>query len=262
MALALAPVALAAMWAGGWWYAGFLAVAGVAMAGELTAMVHDNDRGQLAMHVVTVLAATLGLVWLGGGIALAAVAAGWAATIARLYATGRFVTIWNVFGCGYIAVPLLALGALRDGGEWGLSATVWLFAAVWSADTLAYFAGRGIGGAKLWPRVSPNKTWAGFAGAVAGAGLVGVLGAPVAGVALSPWLIGLAGLLGAVEQGGDLYESAMKRHYGVKDSGRTIPGHGGVLDRLDGVMAAAVVAVVVGLVRAGPGDLAAGVLLW
>jgi len=121
---------------------------------------------------------------------------------------------------------------------------------VWVADSLAYFAGRIIGGPKLAPRVSPKKTWAGLGGAMVGSALaaaaVGLwLGLP--GVAV---LALLAAVLAIVEQAGDLFKSAMKRHYGVKDSGRLIPGHGGVIDRVDGLVAVA-------MEHAG-----AGVLLW
>jgi phosphatidate cytidylyltransferase len=115
---------------------------------------------------------------------------------------------------------------------------VWLLVVVWAADICAYFAGRLIGGPKLAPSISPKKTWAGLWGAVAG----GALG----GLALGYWggsvafliLVVLGGFLAIIEQLGDLFESALKRHYGLKDSGRLIPGHGGLLDRVDGLVAA------------------------
>jgi phosphatidate cytidylyltransferase len=115
---------------------------------------------------------------------------------------------------------------------------MWLLAVVWAADICAYFAGRVIGGPKLAPRISPKKTWAGLWGAVAGGAVVGLVVGYLAGSAGFLRLVVLGGLLAIVEQLGDLFESALKRHYGVKDSGRLIPGHGGVLDRVDGLVAA------------------------
>jgi phosphatidate cytidylyltransferase len=117
-------------------------------------------------------------------------------------------------------------------------------ALVWATDTAAYIAGRGIGGPRLAPRISPNKTWAGLAGGVVGAALVGLVAsllrdAPAdVGLPGEMWrLVALSGVLALVEQAGDLVESAVKRHFGVKDSGNLIPGHGGVLDRVDGLIA-------------------------
>ena len=138
-----------------------------------------------------------------------------------------------------------------------------LFACVWTADTLAYFAGRTFGGPKLMPSVSPNKTWSGFFGAVFG-GLVGaVLLFHFSGLdnLMAAGLLGAA--IGGLEQGGDLFESAAKRKFGIKDSGSIIPGHGGVLDRVDGLVAAAVAAWLFGAIRAGNwGNAAQGLLDW
>ena len=127
---------------------------------------------------------------------------------------------------------------------------------------MAYFAGRIIGGPKLAPRISPKKTWAGLGGAMAGSALgalsVGLwLGLPVLSV-----LLLVAAAMAIVEQAGDLFKSAMKRHYGVKDSGRLIPGHGGVIDRVDGLVAVATAAALLGALRAGVEHAGAGILLW
>ena len=110
---------------------------------------------------------------------------------------------------------------------------------VWATDVGAYFAGRGIGGPRLAPRISPNKTWAGLAGGIAAAALVGMITAYAIGLPDRMMLVSFSALLSIIAQGGDLIESIVKRHFGVKDSGRLIPGHGGVLDRLDGLMTAA-----------------------
>jgi phosphatidate cytidylyltransferase len=150
---------------------------------------------------------------------------------------------WLLLGVLYVSLPCLALLWIRD-LPGGLETLLWVLALVWATDTAAYVAGRGIGGPRLAPRISPNKTWAGLAGGVLGAALVGLAavllrGAPPdAGPVGDAWLlVALSGILALVEQAGDLAESAVKRHFGVKDSGNLIPGHGGVLDRVDGLIA-------------------------
>jgi phosphatidate cytidylyltransferase len=141
-----------------------------------------------------------------------------------------------VFGAIYIAAPCLALTWLRTTPE-GFRWTVLLFAVTWGADIFAFLVGSALKGPKLWPRFSPNKTWSGFAG-----GLIGAMGSAmgvVAATKMSPSLaaaaaIGLGG--GLATMAGDLWESMLKRRFGVKDSGDLIPGHGGLLDRVDGLM--------------------------
>jgi phosphatidate cytidylyltransferase len=137
-----------------------------------------------------------------------------------------------------------------------LPTAIWIVALVVAADTGAYVAGRSIGGPKLAPRISPNKTWAGLAGAIVSAGIIGGLTAVIIGRPSVLPLILVSGLLAVIEQGGDLFESFFKRHFGVKDSGRIIPGHGGVLDRVDGLLA--VILAVAGLELA----LGGGIFTW
>nr|WP_295374672.1 phosphatidate cytidylyltransferase [uncultured Sphingosinicella sp.] len=144
----------------------------------------------------------------------------------------------------YIAIPAFALVVL----SWAWFAILfWVMVVTWSTDIFAYFAGRSIGGPKLAPRISPSKTWAGLAGGVVGAAIVGAFVAYVLDLG-SPFFQ-LGGLMGVIAQGGDLYESWMKRRAGVKDSGTLLPGHGGALDRLDGLLPVAVVTL--GLLMAG-----------
>jgi phosphatidate cytidylyltransferase len=143
-------------------------------------------------------------------------------------------------GILYVALPVLALMVLRETPGQGLLLTFWAMALVWACDSGAYFAGRAIGGPKLAPQISPNKTWAGFVGGVVTAGvfagvLVALFELPLVLAVATPFLAVLAQL-------GDLYESNLKRRAGVKDSGNLLPGHGGVLDRLDGLVAVAPVA--------------------
>lgn len=151
----------------------------------------------------------------------------------------RLSALWFGLGMVYVLVPCLAIIALRADPAVGLQQILWIVALVIAADTGAYIAGRSIGGPKLAPRVSPNKTWAGLGGAVVSAALVGAITALILG---RPSLVPLAAVsagLAVVEQAGDLAESAFKRRFGVKDASNIIPGHGGALDRVDGLVAVA-----------------------
>jgi phosphatidate cytidylyltransferase len=171
-------------------------------------------------------------------------AAGWA-LIAGVLLLGLAVGLgegvvgaaWLVGGITYVALPGLALTWLRQDPRFGLPAVLWLLLLVWVIDTAAFAAGKLIGGPKLIPRISPSKTWAGLAGGALGAALVGYLTARWA-EQTSLWPLTLFSLLLAfVEQAGDAFESGIKRHFGVKDSSGLIPGHGGILDRVDGLVA-------------------------
>ena len=161
----------------------------------------------------------------------------------------------------YGALPALALIIIRSDTDIGLVCVFWLFAIVWAGDIAAYFTGRTIGGPKLWRRVSPKKTWSGAIGGLIGAVAVSSLVLWQSSVeTLVPIVLPI--VLSIVAQGGDLAESALKRAYGAKDSSRLIPGHGGVMDRLDGLVTAAVLGAVIGIVRAGVDQTASGLVLW
>lgn len=172
-------------------------------------------------------------------------------------------------GIVYASLPALALVALRNDAEWGLAAVLLVVCAVWACDSFAYVSGRLIGGPKLAPSISPGKTWAGLAGGVAAAGLVGAIVAALSGGDMV-WLGIIGAVIGVVSQAGDLLESALKRHAGVKDAGALIPGHGGLMDRLDGLWAAAPAAWLIGftqIIQAGGGNnawahAARGLMLW
>jgi phosphatidate cytidylyltransferase len=144
-------------------------------------------------------------------------------------------------GLAYAALAVLALGWLRQNTAEGRAILLFLLFVVWSSDVGAYVAGRLIGGRKLAPSISPGKTWSGAAGGLAAAILVGLVGALLWRGPVFPAILA-AMALGVASQLGDLLESGAKRRFGVKDSGRLIPGHGGLLDRLDGLMAAALLA--------------------
>ena len=162
----------------------------------------------------------------------------------------------------YAAAIAVAPVILRADAEAGFLAIVFLFAIVWSTDIAAYFVGRLVGGPKLLPRVSPKKTWSGALGGLASAMLAAVLLAKLAGLAGPLRLALLAAVLSCLAQAGDLFESLLKRKFGAKDSSHLIPGHGGLMDRLDGFVFAAAFAVLVGVLRGGLEAPARGLLSW
>jgi phosphatidate cytidylyltransferase len=262
VAAILIPVVILDTWLGGVWFEAMVAAIGVLIAREWATIVHKADTRQLWIHAATSVLAAIFAHHFTIGWTLLLIAAGWASSIGLLLQRGRRLDFWSVAGVPYVSLPIAALIVLRDDGSYGFVAIAWIFAVVWLADTLAYFAGKTIGGPKLAPKISPNKTWAGLGGAVAG----GILGSLlVAGVAGLNWLVVVAflgGVLAVVEQLGDLFESAAKRHFGLKDSGSIIPGHGGVLDRVDGLIAVAIAAAVLGLMRGGTQAPATGLLVW
>jgi phosphatidate cytidylyltransferase len=244
--LVMIAVAIAAAYFGGWWFRALVAAAAAVMMIEWADM-HRVPRLWGLVAAGTLAAALLGvteylyparleLVEFDGGD----LAANWQgfAAIAVLglligAASRRVAMGW---GFVYIGLPSLALLSL----SWVWEVLVfWVFAVTWATDIFAYFAGRAIGGPKLAPRISPNKTWAGLIGGIAGAAL---LGWTVAYWFEMEWFfLWMGAPLGLAAQLGDLYESWEKRRAGVKDSGTLLPGHGGVLDRLDGLLAAAFV---------------------
>jgi phosphatidate cytidylyltransferase len=155
---------------------------------------------------------------------------------------------WLIAGAVYAGAFLAAMILLRD-SPLGREAVLWIFALVWATDSAAYFGGRAIGGPKLWPKVSPGKTWSGsIVGAIAGV-LAGLVLLSVLDIPLHPMHAVLGFLIVIAAQLGDLLESAIKRRFHVKDTSQLIPGHGGVMDRCDSLAAAAVVALVLGAIR-------------
>ncbi|MEO8321741.1 MAG: phosphatidate cytidylyltransferase, partial [Bradyrhizobium sp.] len=155
-----------------------------------------------------------------------------------------------------IASVLLRLDPVR-----GFAAVMFVLLIVWASDTGGYFAGRGIGGPKLWPRVSPKKTWAGAVGGLL-ASLAVAGGFAALDLGKTGHLLLSAGVLSVASQLGDLFESAVKRRFGVKDSSHIIPGHGGLMDRLDGYVAAVVLAVLFGFLRGGADGVGRGLMIW
>jgi len=254
--LAMMASALASAWAGGLWFVGFWLAAALLVLWEWDGLARVGDRrawlaGALGLVVAALLAYGANLPASLAALVFGAAAGG---MIGRSSPSTR---LWSAAGVFYAGGMLVAVCMLRASFPFGLQAILWLFAVVWGTDIMAYFGGRVIGGPKLWVRVSPGKTWSGFfIGIFCGAG-AGFLAAPASG---GVFVLGL--VAGAAAQGGDLAESAIKRHFGVKDSGKLIPGHGGVMDRLDGFIAAALLAGIVGLARQGTAQIASGVLSW
>ena len=263
-AAVLAPLALVCLWLGAIPWAVLVGLASAGLALEWVRLCGARALAPSGIAVVVSVlaaggaaaagAAWLGLAALGAGAALAWAMAEREETAARLAA-----------GVPYIGLAGIALIWLRRfGGAGGAGGANVLFVVlvVWAADIGAYLVGRWIGGPKLAPRISPGKTRAGAAGGLLAAVAVGLGVAQLAGAghgasaARLPYAALVAAGLGIVAEAGDLLESAIKRRFGVKDSGRLIPGHGGLLDRLDGMLAAAPAAA--GLALA----LGRGVLLW
>jgi phosphatidate cytidylyltransferase len=156
---------------------------------------------------------------------------------------------WTAAGVYYAGFPAIAMIAIRQDPNYGFQAILYLFLIVWSADTGAFFTGRLLGGPKLAPSISPNKTWSGLIGGAVAACLTGTIFALWLGKTSVPAMAGLSSLLALVSQGGDLGESFIKRVFGVKHSSGLIPGHGGVLDRLDGLVFAVIGAGLVAVIE-------------
>lgn len=261
-AVVLIPLVLLDVWAGDIWFELGIAMIAAVMASEWCRMVHRGSQFQFALHALAAIGAVLVLSRSGLATALQVIAACWAISLLVEAIRRKAGSKWAWWGIPYIALPGVSLVLIRNSPDLGLVCIIWLFAIVWSADTLAYVFGRLIGGPKLAPSISPNKTWAGLAGALAGgvvaSGLViwfGKLNSVVP-------LILLGAGFALIEQIGDLFESAAKRKFGIKDSGTIIPGHGGVLDRVDGLMFVAVAAAVIGYYRSGHEGVASGLLVW
>lgn len=238
----LIPVTLGAVWAGGWLYLVLLAVAIALLSVEWGAMSSERAPHRAAFALLVAVLVPMFAAYLG-----------WLKTAWLLVpATGMLAALFAwvrrleerpadaSFGVAYIAPPALALIWLRS-GEDGRGWTLLLLLVCWAADSAAFITGSVLKGPKLWPRFSPNKTWSGFIG-----GLIGAAVTAVTLTALTPTgvpgltaaaVIGL--LVGLATMAGDLWESMLKRRFGVKDSGDLIPGHGGLLDRVDGLMFAA-----------------------
>jgi phosphatidate cytidylyltransferase len=257
-AVVLVPLALLTAYLGGAWFIALWALAAAAVSWEWTRLV-GAWRLTIVPCVIALAAGGWFLAIERPGAAVAALAAG--AVAAGIVApAGR--RLWTAAGAAYAGAMLAAPVVLRSDPKDGLIAIIFLFAVVWLTDIAAYFAGKLIGGPKLWPAVSPKKTWSGAIGGMA-AGVAAGLGVATVWGLESLVAIGAAGVcLSVVAQAGDFCESALKRRFGAKDASHLIPGHGGLMDRLDGFWAAAVTGTMLGLARGGVHAPAQGLLVW
>lgn len=251
-AAVMAPLALGAVWFGGAYFLVLMAVAVALLTIEWGGMCDTETPGRAAIVMsaavlVALFASYLGHPVIGWILVGLGAVAGMVFTLLR----GRIDRPADIaFGVLYVGAPIVALMWLRD-APGGLAWVLMLIAVVWSADIAAFLVGNLLKGPKLWPRFSPNKTWTGFFGGLLGGMAAGAGVAAIPGLKGGPSLvhalwIGLLAALAAM--GGDLWESALKRRFGVKDSGDLIPGHGGLLDRVDGLMFAAVLVAALRLV--------------
>lgn len=229
----MALIAIAALVRGGNYFWTLVTVAALLMASEWARLTGaGRSRSALAMAIVAVP-----LVMTGPSLDFSDRDI-WITLLGGALVASSLGGAWLGGGVLYAAAPALALLLVRDQSD-GTELTLWTLAVVWATDIGAYFSGRAIGGPKLAPRISPNKTWAGLFGGMIAALAVGFA---LAALLRLPLRLGALGaLLAAFAQAGDLFESWLKRRAGVKDSGRLLPGHGGALDRLDGVVPVACV---------------------
>lgn len=258
--LVMAPLALGAAYFGDIVFMVFWAIAALGVLWEWDALVCQHDKNPVfTIGAVSLVGATLlwgidrpipALILIGlGMLGVAALAS-------------RIRRVWCVAGLAYAAVLLTAPLLLRGDPTLGFWAIVYVFAIVWSTDVGAYIAGRGLGGPKLIPRISPNKTWIGaIAGVMAGVAAAGIT-VKLAGIDDIRVPCVLAIVLSIVSQAGDLLESAIKRQFNAKDSSWLIPGHGGLMDRLDGFVTAVFAAMIIGIAHGGVAAPGRGLLIW
>ena len=257
-ALVLAPVAIAIAYAGGFLWTVLVTLAVIGLYVEWLMIVGLAREMRVVACGVVALAAA-GLCLLAGRMdaSLAVLAIGLIAT--ALISPER--RNWAAAGFFYAGAAQVASVLVRLDSATGFLALMFVLLIVWVTDIGGYFAGRGIGGPKLWPRVSPKKTWAGAIGGFV-ASLAVACGFAAFDLGKAGPLLLLGAVLSVVSQCGDLFESAVKRRFGVKDSSHIIPGHGGLMDRLDGFVGAVVVAAIFGLLRGGADGVGRGLMVW
>ncbi len=255
----LAAVAIFATWIGGVFFLLFWTGAALVLWWEWVGVVKAAPR-----RVVLAV----------GWIAIACSAAALAADVAGgafvcpiigavvVVSVSQKARVWAGCGVLYAAALLIPVVLLRADPAFGLVAILWLFALVWVEDTAAYFVGRAVGGPKLAPSISPKKTWSGAIGGTVGGIAAGSLVLHLAGIPWHPAQLLFALILVIAAQAGDILESAIKRHFAVKDSSRLLPGHGGVMDRLDGFLVASTLALALGMGFGGAHSPAAGLFQW
>jgi len=267
--LVLAPLAVGVAYLGGWAFVVFWSIAALLVLWEWCTLIAGGERSTVlliagaAVLLAMLLAATAADAEGSHSVRLVA---GGTLLLMGMLATAALASsdrrVWTAAGIPYAGLLGMAPIVLRNDAQYGFLAIAFLFAVVWATDIVAYFVGRAVGGPKLAPRISPKKTWSGAAG-----GTVAAIGAALAlaiaaGLPNLPAVGLIAAAASALAQAGDLFESALKRRFGAKDSSHLIPGHGGLMDRLDGFVAAAVFATLIGLIHGGVDEPARGLLVW
>ena len=258
--LVLAPMAIGAAYFGGLTFAVFWLIAASCVLWEWDTLVCAKEKNPVLTIGAVALAGSAFLLVLGrtaSAIALIVLGMLGAATLGP-----KSRRVWCVAGVLYAGALMVAPVLLRRDMALGFAAIMFLFLVVWLTDIVAYFCGRAIGGPKLMPRVSPKKTWSGAVGGTIGGMAGGVAVASYAGIQGLAAVAVVATLLSIASQAGDLLESAIKRHFDAKDASTLIPGHGGVMDRVDGFVVAAVAAAAIGIWRGGVDTPAHGLLVW
>ena len=257
-ALVLAPLAIAVAYVGGWLWVGFVTLAAIGLYAEWLKIIAARTAISMVAGAVIIFAAG----WIEfDRTASGYVFAAFASIVVAIALAAPNHRGWVALGACYALAASIASIAVRLDQTFGFVALMFVLAVVWASDIGGYFAGRLIGGPKLWPRVSPKKTWAGSIG-----GFVASL-AVAAGFAALDFgrtvpMLTLGAMLSITSQLGDLFESAIKRRFGVKDSSHLIPGHGGLMDRLDGFVAAIVLAAFLGFLRGGADGVGRGLMVW
>ncbi|HEX5516703.1 MAG TPA: phosphatidate cytidylyltransferase, partial [Pseudolabrys sp.] len=230
-AAVLAPLALVVAYIGGLPFALFWGIAALLVLWEWMTLIAGPNYRLLVLSCAAAIAVADFLAWLGRPVT-ALFLVGLGALAGAIFAPGER-RLWVMAGTGYAGGMVLAPVFLRADAGFGFAVIMLLFAVVWTTDVLGYFAGRAFGGPKLWPAVSPKKTWSGAIAGTVGAAVVALLVAAQFGSFDRIAIVGVALLLSVVAQAGDLFESWVKRQFDAKDSSHIIPGHGGVMDRLD-----------------------------
>jgi phosphatidate cytidylyltransferase len=231
--MVMAPIAVAAVWFGSPYFDLLVFAFSAGMMWEWSRMCAPKYHNGIS--VVTAVALAVAMIMYGAGQAEFIVMP---LAIAVIIAAARSRANWLLAGFGVLYISLAALSALwlrsQDGD--GLLIIMWLFLVVWATDIGGYAFGKTIGGPKLAPRFSPKKTWAGLIGGMACAAVIGVLVTYFSSGTINWSIVAVSMVLAIVAQIGDLGESALKRRFKVKDSSKLIPGHGGLLDRADGML--------------------------
>jgi phosphatidate cytidylyltransferase len=280
-AAVLAPVAVAITYAGGWIFLLLCTTAAGIVLWEWTALASRRADARSLVRILAAGWAALVAAMLLIGFhdpAAAGVPIGVGALVAGLFAVawsrsegsrapsdaavGPRLGLWAAGGVVYAGALLFGPALLRGDPQWGLTALLFLLANVWATDVFAYFCGRTVGGPLLWRQVSPKKTWSGAMGGLLGGVAASVAVAYASGIGRLGVVGVIALVLSVLAQAGDLFESAVKRRFDAKDASHLIPGHGGLMDRLDGFLIAALAALMIGIAHQGIAAPARGLLVW